>query len=983
MIEVYAKQVIVMKYPKSLLFLSLLILTAPVRSEDAVSFENSYEIIEDEAILPILNPALEGRKVEKLVLRNGLQVLLISDPGVDQSAAGLTVDAGSWEDPKEYPGMAHFLEHMLFMGTEAYPNEFEYMQFISDHGGSVNAFTASDRTVYMFSVNNDAYEDALDRFSHFFIDPLFSPNCINRELHAVDQEHSKNIEHDGWRQYMILKETGNPNHPNSAFSTGNAQTLSGIPQWALKNWYQTHYSADQMHLVMISPLPIEEMRTIAITDFSKVPQLKTTAKQLPAELTSGNQRGHMIFVKPVKDIKQISLNWEIPSVFAEDVERKAPFLVAYALGQEGENSLSQVLKKEKIAESVQVSCDRFSKQSVFFTIDITLTDFGLTQVDMAILRVFQTLARMKKEGFPVHFFDEVQTMAKLSYQYQSRDDAFNTIMTMASNMPYEDLASYPEKIKIPTKFDPAFIHAFINSLKAENCLYFVLADPSKTGITMDIKEKWMNAEYAVKQVSRSRLSAWNHTDANPAIQLPPKNPYLPKHLVLNPSLASESSLEEPILLSSNEGCSIYYVKDTRYKVPEITFLFSFKSPAIKNNPKAQVLSDLYVRALIEKISSPLSLASNAGLIARFYIDDFEIKMSLSGFNDRASLLLNEIFSSFKNVTPSKEEFEIYRASLASDYDNSSKELPVRQAMQHLDSLLFNTSLDEEKLAAIKAITFEEFSQFSKQLFHCIYTEGMLYGNVTPQEAQNLWTHLNSELASIPFLKQDHPHKKVLVLSEKYGPYKIIQSTERQGSGVLLLLQEGPFSFERKAIQQILGCALSDAFFDTLRTKQQTAYIAKAWSTEEERQLMQFFAVQSSTHSPTDLLARFELFLENFDKNLSEQIPEGRFESIRATLITLLKMPPENMAGMANQLNELAFEYHDFKWIDKRINDLKELSYDHFCEIAHQLLSRNNPRRLAVLMEGMINPENDFHYELVSKNDVLNLGTFTSARDSNF
>lgn len=966
-----------MKDLKSLLFLSFLAFITPISSEDATSVKNAYEIIEDKATLPILNPALEGRKVEKLILQNGLQILLISDPGVDQSAAGLAVDAGSWADPKEYPGMAHFLEHMLFMGTEAYPNEFEYMQFISDHGGNVNAFTASDRTVYMFSVNNDAFEDALDRFSHFFIDPLLSPNCINRELHAVDQEHSKNIEHDGWRQYMILKETGNPNHPNCAFSTGNAQTLSGIPQSALKSWYQAHYSADKMHLVMLSPLSIDEMRTFAIADFSKVPKFKNSSKSLPSEFTSSMQRGHMIFIKPVKDIKQLSLNWEIPSVFAEDVERKAPDLVAYVLNQEGENSLSQVLKKEKIAESVRISCDRFSKQSIFFSVDIVLTDYGLTQVDAAIQRVFQALARVKKEGFPVHLFDEAQTMAKLSYQYQSRDDAFNTIMSMASDMPYEDLSSYPEKTQIPMKYDPAFILSFIETLKAESCLYFVLADPAKTGIMTDQKEKWMNAEYTIRQVSRSRLAAWNHTEPSPAIQLPPKNPYLPKQLSLNAFTTSEIQKEEPILLFSDEGCNIYYTKDTRYKVPEIAFLFSFKSPLIENTPKSQALADLYVRALAEKLSSNLSLASNAGLNTRFYIEDFELKMTMNGFNDKAPLLLNEIFSSFKNVSPSKDEFEIYRASLSSDYDNASKELPVRQAMQQLDSILFNTPMDEEKLAANKMITFEEFSQFSKNLFQSIYTEGMLFGNISQQDAQNLWNDLRSELDSVPFLSQNHQKRKILVLSEKYGPYKLVQPTDRQGSGVLLLLQEGPFNFERKAIQHVLGYALSDAFFDTLRTKQQTAYIAKAWNAEEERQLLQFFAVQSSTHSPTDLLARFELFLENFDKNIDEQIPEGRFESIRATLITLLKMPPENMPGMANQLNELAFEYHDFKWIDKRITSLKELTYEHFCEVSHQLLSRSNPRRLAVLVEGIINPENDFHYALVSKEDVHNLGTFTS------
>ena len=523
---------------------------------------------------------MEGRKIEKLVLDNGLQVYLISDPGAEQSAAGVAVEAGSWEDPKEYPGMAHFLEHMLFMGTEAYPNEFEYMQFINDHGGSVNAFTASDRTVYMFSVNNDAFDESLDRFSHFFIDPLFSPNCINRELHAVDQEHSKNIEHDGWRQYMIMKESGNPNHPNSAFSTGNAQTLSGIPQSALRSWYQSHYSADQMHLVMVSPAPIEEMRALAVQDFSRVPQFKISKKALPVDVTSPQQRGHMIFIKPVKDIKQLSLNWEVPAIYAEDVNRKAPGLVAYALGQEGDNSLTQVLKKEKIAEGVRVSCDRMSKQSLFFSIDISLTDYGLTQVDTAILRVYQAIARLKKEGFPAHLFDEVQTMAKLNYQFESRDDAFSTIMSLASELPYEDLASFPEKTRIPTKYDPAFILSFVDTLKPDKCVYFVLADPLKTGVVTDTKEKWMNADYTIKAVSRSHLTAWSEAMPIPSIQLPPKNPYLPKDLALASSKA-EQTQDNPMLLSSDEGFTVYFAQDTRYKVPEIAFLFGFKSPLIE------------------------------------------------------------------------------------------------------------------------------------------------------------------------------------------------------------------------------------------------------------------------------------------------------------------------------------------------------------------------------------------------------------------
>lgn len=969
----------VMRCYKPVVFLALFALSSfSISAKENSKPHSSYQVIEDKATLPILNPALEGRRVEKLVLGNGLKVYLISDPGVDQSAAGVAVEAGSWEDPKEYPGMAHFLEHMLFMGTEAYPNEFEYMQFINDHGGKVNAFTASDRTVYMFSVNNDGYEESLDRFSHFFIDPLFSPNCINRELHAVDQEHSKNIEHDGWRQYMIMKESGNPNHPYSSFSTGNAQTLGGIPQEALRTWYETHYSADRIHLVMISPLSIEEMRALAVQDFSRVPQFKVSQKDLTADLTSARQRGHMIFIKPVKDIKQLSLNWEIPAVFAEDMTRKAPELLAYALGQEGEHSLTQALKKEKIAEDVHVSCDRLSKQSVFFSVDIMLTDYGLTQIDAAITRVYEAIARFKTEGFPAYLFDEIQTMAKLNYQFQSRDDAFHAIMHVSSEMPYEDLATYPEKTSIPEKYDPAFIHSFIDSLKAEKCIYFVLADPAKTGIATDIKEKWMNAEYTIKSVSRSHMTAWNAASPVPAIQLPPPNPYLPKDLALV-SHSEDQHLDTPLLIASDEGSSIYYAKDSRYKVPEVSCLFSFQSPSIDSTAKSHTLLDLYVRALSEKLSADLALATNAGLSTHFYTDDYKLKMSLNGYNDKAPLLLAQVFNAFKNVTPTREEFEIYRTSIASDYDNSSKELPVRQAMQQLDAILFNKPTEVEKIEAIKSISFEEFTEFSKDLFQKTYTEGMLYGNINQQEAGSLWSTLQSELSSAPFPSSEHTKRKVLVLSDKFGPYKLIQKTDRQGSGVLLLLQEGPYSFENRAIQQVLGNALTDSFFDTLRTKQQTAYIAKAWNTEEERQLMQFFAVQSSTHTPSDLLARFELFLESFDKNLSVQIPEGRFESIRSTLITLLKMPPENMPGMAAQLETLAFEYHDFKWLDKRIESMKKLTYDKFCAVSHQLLSRSNSRRLAVLMEGLITPENDFHYETVTKEEVGTLGSFFSIR----
>ena len=79
----------------------------------------SYEEITDRNKLEVRTPSLASRKTAKIRLYNGLEVLLISDPDASQSAAALAMEVGSWSDPDEYPGMAHFTEHLLFKGNTA------------------------------------------------------------------------------------------------------------------------------------------------------------------------------------------------------------------------------------------------------------------------------------------------------------------------------------------------------------------------------------------------------------------------------------------------------------------------------------------------------------------------------------------------------------------------------------------------------------------------------------------------------------------------------------------------------------------------------------------------------------------------------------------------------------------------------------------------------------------------------------------------
>jgi hypothetical protein len=111
----------------------------------------------------------DHREYRWLKLSNEMQVMLVSDPTCDYAAAAMDVGVGSASDPEELPGLAHFLEHMLFLGTTKYPREDEYTSYVEQHGGASNAFTAHEDTHYYFDVQHPFLSGSLDRFAQFFL----------------------------------------------------------------------------------------------------------------------------------------------------------------------------------------------------------------------------------------------------------------------------------------------------------------------------------------------------------------------------------------------------------------------------------------------------------------------------------------------------------------------------------------------------------------------------------------------------------------------------------------------------------------------------------------------------------------------------------------------------------------------------------------------------------------------------------------------
>ncbi|KMQ88920.1 nardilysin isoform x3 [Lasius niger] len=210
--------------------------------------------------------------VTKRVKRNKKEMLINHLP----AGCGLCVGVGGFSDPPEIPGMAHFLEHMVFMGSERYPQENDFDAFIFKRGGYTNAMTDCEHTTFYFDVQEKHLLPALDRFAQFFINPLMKKDAMTREREAVESEFQMFALNDIYRKKQLLSSFARAGHPANKFTCGNLITLRDNVDdeelyAELHKFRKRHYSAHRMKLAIQARLSLNTLEEYVTTCFADVP----------------------------------------------------------------------------------------------------------------------------------------------------------------------------------------------------------------------------------------------------------------------------------------------------------------------------------------------------------------------------------------------------------------------------------------------------------------------------------------------------------------------------------------------------------------------------------------------------------------------------------------------------------------------------------------------------------------------------------------
>lgn len=902
--------------------------------------------------ITIETPSVDKRQYKHIFLGGSknsnikLQILLISDPETDKSSAAMDIGIGQLCDGTHLPGIAHFLEHMLFIGTTKYPDENAYDSFLNSHGGSSNAFTDLEHTCYYFDVQEESLEGALDRFAQCFIGPLFSKGALEREVQAVDSEHAKNLMQDQWRMYQISKsklvESGS-DHPFGSFGSGNAESLPTVVvnddtggdgdtngdnethiREQLLEFFQTYYrkSLDLYKLVVLGKESLEDLEAMVERYFVELVDLfdnddnvydntnNNLLKDLYPAPDSWNvpQRLHVV---PISKVHGLELQFpmrEIKSLYKSKPTR----YLSHLLGHEGSGSLLSLLKAKKYAtdlyaDDASKSCTGFS----IFTIKMELTDVGIENVDEIVSMVFAYSDLLKEEGPQEWIHNEAQTVSEMQFRFLSKRNPMDYTCSVA-----EHLQQYPPALCLSGPYktfelDADLVTECLASLTPDN-LFLMVSSPTFEGTTQE-SEKWYGTQYTTVEPNEALWNHWKSIKhgAYPDLKLPLVNDMIATDFDLIGTSESDSLFpkDKPQCIHQDDNLRLWYKPDNVYDMPKVNIMYHFSSGEGTFSPYAIVAAQLFTELVTEQCNEFSYEATMAGLYCQITPSASGLDLQVSGYNHKAHVLVERLLDTMMDLLDTDADADTVLSELFDrvtfKIEQAFHSFMVGQPYQHCiyggDLVLEQRTPIQDKMNVLKQTNLSDVLIFARGFLKHCHLEGLVHGNVSAQHAYDITSMVWSKTHPHPLqtnsleaaITRAPLEKRVIRLcntssnndSSPTFLYRFPEFNEANtNSCVQVVLQMGALDLETNSTLALFAQLIREPAFNQLRTEEQLGYIVHtSLKTNGDHVKGLLLLIQSDSFDPDHVEERIEVFLEKFRERLVD-MSEADFQTFVDTVV---------------------------------------------------------------------------------------------------
>ncbi|KAI9809491.1 MAG: Insulinase (Peptidase M16) [Phylliscum demangeonii] len=868
-------------------------------------------------------PALDDRSYRVVLLSNKLEVLLVHDPETDKASAAMDVNVGDFSDPEDMPGMAHAVEHLLFMGTDKYPKENAYREYLTAHSGYSNAYTADTSTNYYFEVAATAHPDtasnalspklaanesvgdrltsplfgALDRFAQFFIAPLFLASSLDRELQAVNSENEKNLQNDTWRLYQLSKSTANPAHPYCHFSTGNLETLRDRPKekgldvrQEFIRFHEKHYSANQMKLVILGRESLDQLESWTLELFSRIPNKNLPQKRWDdVQPLTKSELLTQCFAKPVMDFSQLELTF--PFVDEEFLYEAQPGrYLSHLIGHEGPGSILAHIKKQGWATELTAGSSQVCPGSALFEMNVRLTEEGLKNYQEIVKVIFQYISLVRETSPQEWIFKEMKEMAEVNFRFKQKSpaSAFTSKISavMQRPIPRDWLLSNSRLLR---KFDADAIIQATQCLRADNFRLTVVSQrvPQK----LEERERWYGTEYKLEKIPSKDLDEFvkaersGSDDRLAELHLPRPNAFMPTRLEVEKKEVSEPR-KAPSVIRDDADARLWWKKDDRFWVPKASLYIKLRSPLADITPEHGAKSVLFTELVNDALVEYSYDATLAGLSYSLAPGESGLYVYISGYNDKMTVLVEKVLTTMRNLAVKDDRFAIVKEHILEEYENWELQEPYRLIGDYTGWLTGATGwINEEYLAEIPRINASDIREFFPRLLSRVHIEVLANGNLSKDEAVHLSQLVNRCLQSEPLPKSqwDVPRSVLLPEGCDFTYARTLKDPINVNCGIEYYLHVGSRSDRELRAKLLLFAQITEeASFDQLRTKQQLGYVVFSGSKTTATTMGYRILIQSG-HEPGFLEEKIGAFLSGCADKLTE-MPSEEFDSHKKSLI---------------------------------------------------------------------------------------------------
>ncbi|XP_044007483.1 nardilysin-like [Aphidius gifuensis] len=902
------------------------------------------------------------------------------------AACGLCVGVGSFSDPPEIPGMAHFLEHMVFMGSTKYPLENDFDVFIKKHGGSNNASTECEQTTFYFEINEKYLLPALDRFAQFFVSPLMLRDAITREREAVESEFQMALPLDSYRKEQLFCSFAEHDHPSRKFTWGNLVTLKDNVTEdklyeTLHEFRERHYSAHRMTVTIQARLPLDTLEDYVKKCFANVPcnnlPSDDFSKFMGAESFDTPSFKRIYKIKPSKDVCQIELTWAMPTL--QHLYKSKPHqYVSWIIGHEGKGSLISYLRKKMwcldIFSGNGESGFEHSSMYALFSISLVLTDLGHVHIKDVLNAVFSYINMLKKIGPKKRIYDEICKIEETNFRFADDEAPCDYVEQMCESMQFYPPIDYITGSELYFEYDPVSIVLCIEALNADN-VNIIIFNKKFDDDNFEKIEPWFRTKYTDTKIPEDWINNWKTIEPLPSFHLPEPNKFVTDDFTLIPI----ENQEYPKKIHQDNLSEIWYKPDAKFRLPECYINYLLISPLIHNSPEGSVIVDLMVSILKQQLVEELYPATAAELNYDIQAHERGMIIKVWGFNQKLPLVLQTIakYISELSVLVREDLFEVMKKQQIKSYYNMFLKPSKLNNEVRLSILTIPhwTSIDKHTAAA--SIFFDKFKILSKKFMDSIYIKCLAQGNMPKADVIAHSLKVFKRLSCKALLPGIVPTIRVYEIPKGIKCCRIKNFNPIDTNSVVTNYYQSKSTMQLSVIIEMIIMIMEEPLFNQLRTLEQLGYNVSC-RFRDTYGVMGFsvtVCTQASKFSVEHIDNRIEEFLKTFDDSLGK-MDEDELKEFKDSLLYIKQCADNHLKEeLDRNWSEITSGDYIFDRLPKEVEAISKLQ---ILEIQDWLkkhrVGGENFCKLTVQIVG--NDKNESDEQIQKVNDKENISQYS-------